>query len=81
MNAFKTIVEKYVPHEIMFMCNSGGFYPNERYFWFNEYGEISSGDYPIREQKSPVSIGDIAKFIIVNDDDFGNEEIRKLLDE
>lgn len=81
MNEFNKIVENYLPLEIMFMCDSGGFYPHDLYFWFNEWGEISSGDHPIKDQKSPVSIGDIAKFIIVNDDDFGNEEIRKLLDE
>lgn len=81
MNEFNKMVEDYLPLEIMFMCDSGGFYPHDQYFWFNECGDISSGDYPIQDQESPVSIGDIVKFIIVNDDDFGNEEIRKLLDE
>lgn len=81
MNEFNKMVEDYLPLEIMLMCDSGGFYPHDQYFWFNECGDISSGDYPIQDQESPVSIGDIVKFIIVNDDDFGNEEIRKLLDE
>lgn len=81
MDEFNKIAKDYYPLEIMFMCNSGGFCPYDLYFWFNKYGEISSGDHPIRDQESPVPIGDIAKFIIVNDDDFGNAEIRKLLDE
>lgn len=81
MSEFNKMVEDYLPLEIMLMCDSGGFYPHDQYFWFNECGDISSGDYPIQDQESPVSIGDIVKFIIVNDDDFGNEEIRKLLDE
>ena len=47
------------------------------YFWFNGYGNLESSDF----LPDVVFPSDIARYIVDNDEDFGDDEIREVLDD
>lgn len=64
------------PWDIARMCYYGDFYPNDGYFKFNGYGNPISASYP----DNWIDFVQIAECCVDNDEDFGNNEIRELLD-
>lgn len=65
------------PDEILRMAFYGDFRPCDEYFCFNGYANLESTDYP----DEWIDIDDIVDYIIDNDEDFDNDEIRDILDE
>ena len=65
------------PDEILRMAFYGDFRPCDEYFRFNGYANLESTDYP----DEWIDIDDIVDYIIDNDEDFDNDEIRDILDE
>ena len=57
----------------------GDFRPTDNYFKFNGYGNLVSFDY-IDSPESPFDAEQVADYIIENDDDLDNSDIRELLD-
>lgn len=56
----------------------GEFNPNDEYFTFNGYGNLVSFDsFDIAEH---ISITDLVEHIIDNDEDFGDSDLREILD-
>ena len=81
MDEFDEIVGECLPSELARMCYYGDFCPANSYFWYNGYGNLVSSDYPATDNNSPFYVSDIVKYIVDNDDDLGDEEIREMLDE
>jgi hypothetical protein len=77
MDDFEEIVCGWKPLELAQRIFYGDFNPNHNYFYFNGYGNLVSTDYPA----DLVSIPDIAAYIIENDDELFDDEIREMLDE
>lgn len=67
------------PDEILRMAYYGDFRPCDEYFRFNGYANLESADYPVRE--GWIDIDDIADYIVENDEDFDNDDLRDLMDE
>lgn len=64
--------------------NEGGANPNRDYFIFNGYGNIESFDYIYNSYKDEfyhMDAEDLIDYIIENNEDFGNDEVREILDE
>lgn len=66
------------PHWVLLRAFYGRFNPRHDYFWFNNSCNLVSSDY-ISEM--PISVEDIADYILSNDDSLGNAEIQGILDE
>lgn len=81
MDEFNEIVGECLPSDVARMCYYGDFCPVNSHFWYNGYGNLISSDYPTTDINSPFYVNDIVKYIVNNDDDLGNEEIREILDE
>lgn len=78
MDEFDEIMDGMKPWEIARAAYySGKFCPAHDYFWFNGYGNLESDDFC----PSIIYPSDIADYIVRNDDDMGNDEIREVLDE
>lgn len=67
------------PDEILRMAFYGDFRPCDEYFRFNGYANLESTDYPGRKGWIPVD--EIADYIVENDEDFDNDDLRDLMDE
>ena len=80
MDEFDEIVGECLPSDVARMCYYVDFCPTDSYFWYNGYGNLVSSDYPATDDESPFYINDIIKYIVDNDDDLGDEEIREILD-
>lgn len=79
MEDFDELLSGFKPWEIARAVHYGEFVPTEEYFRFNDYGNLESTDNPMRE--GWIDTTELAAYIINYDEDFGDEEIRKLLDE
>lgn len=58
--------------------------PNRNYFTFNGYGNIESFDYIYNSYSGEfnhIDIDDLISYIIDNNEDFNNDDIREALDE
>lgn len=80
MEEFNDICNNMKPSEIVTCVQYGNFSYGHDYFWFNGYGNFVSG-WNVDSENSPVSIEEMADYIIENDEDFGNYGLRDLLDE
>ena len=79
MDDFDDFMSSLTPLELSCRIFYGEFNPNHKYFWFNGYGNLCSSDYasdfPYIFEK------EIAEWCVENDEDFGIQEIREVLDE
>lgn len=80
MAEFDEIVGECLPFDVARMCYYGSFCPADSYFWYDGYGNVASNDWPTTDDDSPFYVYDIVKYIVDNDDDLGDEEIREILD-
>lgn len=64
------------PSEIANLIYYGEFNPNDNYFKFNGYGNLESLDYV----DDGADFNEIAKYCVDNDEDFGESDIRDILD-
>lgn len=61
----------------------GGANPNRNYFVFNGYGNIESFDYIYNQYSGEfnhIDIDSLIDYIIENDEDFTNDDIREILE-
>ena len=77
MDNFEEIVSGWKPLELAQRIFYGDFNPNRNYFYFNGYGNLVSTDYP----EDLIDISEIVSYIVENDDELYNDEIREMLDE
>lgn len=77
MDDFEEIVSGWKPLELAQRIFYGDFNPNRDYFYFNGYGNLVSTDYP----EDLIDISEIVSYIIENDDELFDDEIREMLDE
>lgn len=76
---FDELMNGETPSEIANRVAFGDYNPFYKWFWFNGYGNIVSGDYPDRADGWFAS--DIAEYAVENDEDFGRSDIMDILDE
>lgn len=73
---FGEVLDSFAPVVIAQMVYYGSFCPVHKFFWFNGYGNLdSSGFLP-----DVVFTSDLACYIVDEDDDMGDDEIREILD-
>ena len=76
---FDELMSGETPSEIASRVAFGDYNPCHMWFWFNGYGNIVSSNYP------DIADGwfayDISEYAVENDEDFGNSDIREILDE
>ena len=77
MDNFDEIMSNATPTKIAMKIFYGDFRPNDNYFMFDGYENLESFDY----LDDKIDYEEIAKYIIDNDEDFDNDEIREILDE
>ena len=77
MDDFEEIVSGWKPLELAQRIFYGDFNPNHDYFYFNGYGNLVSTDYP----EDLIDISEIVSYIVGNDDELYDDEIREMLDE
>ena len=63
--------------KVLRMAFYGDFNPMHNYFKFNGYGNLESFDY----LTDAIYLDDIVDYIINNDEDFNDDDIREILDE
>ena len=71
------LLEGRTPTDILSMGFYGDFRPQHDFVWFNGYGNLESADY-ISEM--PISVDEIADYILSEEDSLGNDEIQEILD-
>lgn len=76
---FDELMNGETPSEIASRVAFGDYNPFHKWFWFNGYGNIVSGDYPDRADGWFAS--DISEYAVEYDEDFGRRDIREILDE
>lgn len=79
MDSFDDVLGGFEPWEIARAAYYGEFCPTNDYFRLNVYGNLESTDNPYNE--GWIDIDELAGYAIDNDEDFGNGEIRELLDQ
>lgn len=78
MEEFDEIFQNDEPSYIANRIFYGDFNPNDEYFTFNGYGNLVSFDsFDILEH---ISLTDLVVYIIDNDEDFGDSDLREILD-
>ena len=77
MDEFDEIMSGMSPSDIATKIFYGDFRPNDNYFKFDGYANLESFDYISDE----VDLEEIADYIVDNDEDFDNSDIREILDE
>lgn len=77
MNEFDEIMFGMSPSDIALKIFYGDFRPNDHYFKFDGYDNLQSFDYISDE----VDLEEIADYIVDNDEDFDNSDIREILGE
>lgn len=80
LNNLDEVLDGCSPSDVAMKITFGDWHPNHDYCWFNGYDNIVSGDgcTLINSQIFP---SDIARAAIDDDDDFGSDLIREILDE
>ena len=66
------------PHWILERAFYGKFNPRHEYFRLNNSYNLESADYIF---EMPISVDDIADYILSEEDSLGNDEIQEILDE
>ena len=77
MDEFDEIMSGMSPSDIALKIFYGDFRPNDHYFKFDGCANFQSFDYISDE----VDLEEIADYIVNNDEDFDNSDIREILDE
>ena len=77
MDEFDEIISGMSTSDIATKIFYGDFRPNDNYFKFDGYANLESFDYISDE----VDLEEIADYIVDNDEDFDNSDIREILDE
>ena len=77
MDEFDEIMSGMSPSDIATKIFYGDFRPNDNYFKFDGYANLESFDYISDE----VDLEEIADYIVDNDEDFDDSDIREILDE
>ena len=82
MDEFDEIFSDTKPWEIARACfYSRRFNPSDSWFWFNGYGNVESADYiSDHDDRSPIDLDEVAEYIVSNDDELFNDDIRAILD-
>ena len=82
MDEFDEIFSDTKPWEIARACfYSRRFSPSDSWFWFNGYGNVESADYiSDHDDRSPIDLDEVAEYIVSNDDELLNDDIRAILD-
>lgn len=78
MDCFNEYCDGMTPLEIA-QCGRDGLDPNDDYFYDTIYG-LRSFSY-IDEAEDVIEVGDIAEYIVDNEDPLGNDEIKEALAE
>lgn len=79
MDDFNEILEFLEPWDIARAAYFGDFNPTNDYFRLNVYGNLESTDDPCNA--GWIDLDELAEYAIDNDEDFGDSEIRELLDQ
>lgn len=79
MDDFDDIMSSLTPSELSCRIFYGEFNPNHNYFWFDGYDNLCSSDYA--SDFPYIFESEIAEWCVENDEDFGIDEIREVLDE
>lgn len=77
MDEFDEIMSGMSPSNIALKIFYGDFRPNDHYFKFDGCANLESFDYISDE----VDLEEVADYIVDNDEDFDNGDIREILDE
>ena len=77
MEEFDEMMDDMLPSDIATKIFYGDFRPNDNYFKFDGYDNLQSFDYISDE----VDLEEIADYIVDNDEDFDNSDIREILGE
>ena len=82
MDEFDEIFSDKKPWEIARACfYSRRFNPSDSWLWFNGYGNVESADYiSDHDDRSPIDLDEVAEYIVSNDDELFNDDIRAILD-
>lgn len=82
MDEFDEIFSDTKPWEIARACfYSRRFNPSDSWFWFNGYGNVESADYiSDHDDRCPIDLDEVAEYIVSNDDELFNDDIRAILD-
>ena len=82
MDEFDEIFSNTKPWEIARACfYSRRFNPSDSRTWFNGYGNTESADYiSDHDDRSPIDLDEVAEYIVSNDDELFNGDIRAILD-
>ena len=78
MHELDELLEGRTPTDILLRGFYGNFNPRHAFFWFNGNGNLESADYM---SGTPIYVGDIADYILSEEDSLGNDEIQEILDE
>lgn len=76
MEDFDEVVYGTEPFDLACKVAYGDFNPSHRFFWFNGYCNLCSGDW---SGNMPIYTGDIARYIVDNEDALGDPEIEAIL--
>lgn len=80
LNDLDEVLDGCSPSDVAMKISNGKWNPNHDYCWFNGYSNLESGDgYMLLNHQ--IFPSDIARAAIDDDDDFGSDEIREILDE
>ena len=82
IDEFDEVFSNTNPWEIARACfYSQRFNPSDSWFWFNGYANVESADYiSEHDDRNPIDISAVAGYIVDNDEDFYNDDIRAILD-
>lgn len=80
MLEFDDINEGKTPSDIALSICYGDFRATDNYFWFDGYGNFESSDW-IDDNSCPFCIDELIDYIIENDNDLYDDNIREILEE
>ena len=70
----------YTPSQILDMAECGEFNSSDDYFYIDDNEHLYSFDFA-GDDNAPIYIKDLANYIVDNDDELSNDDVRELLDE
>lgn len=79
MSEFDDINEGRMPSDIALSICYGDFRAIDDYFWFNGYANFESSNW-IDDDSSPFYINELISYIIENDNDLYDDNIREILE-
>ena len=78
MDELEEILDGVDKWRLVRMVQFGDFDCTQDFWGFNGYGNLESADYIF---EMPISVGEIADYILSEKDSLGNDEIQEILDE